>query len=132
MAAQQLPVHVLHVKDGRAPSSTTVLVDRLWPRGRRKDDAPWDEWLRAVAPTDELRRWYGHDPDRFEEFARRYRRELEDGQQADALADLVRKCHHGPIALMTATRDLEHSHARVLADLLADRLRAVTGLQRDR
>jgi uncharacterized protein YeaO (DUF488 family) len=120
VAAQQHPLDVTHVKDGRASTGTTVLVDRLWPRGQRKADAPWDAWLKAVAPSDELRRWYGHDPERFEEFTRRYRQELDDGEQAEALADLERRHREGPLTLMTATRDLEHSHARVLADLLTD------------
>lgn len=116
---------VVRVRDGRAPTGTTVLVDRLWPRGQRKAEAPWDEWLRAVAPSTELRRWYAHDPERFEEFARRYRRELEGGEQgqageqAQAFADLARRHRDGPVTLVTATRDLDHSHARVLADLLS-------------
>ena len=82
-----------------------VLVDRLWPRGVRKDDAPWDEWLRDVAPSSELRRWYGHEPSRFGEFAARYRAELARPPASEALAQLRERARAGPVLLITATRD---------------------------
>lgn len=96
---------------------TAVLVDRLWPRGVSKADAPFDQWLREVAPSTELRRWFAHDPARFDQFVERYRKELTLPEQAtafDALKTLARK---GPLVLMTAA-DLEHSHAGVLATWL--------------
>ncbi len=95
-----------------------VLVDRLWPRGLRRDEAAVDEWLREVAPSTELRRWYGHDPARFAEFARRYRTELRDAEHAEALRQLRTRVEAGPVTLLTATRDLEHAHTAVLLDLL--------------
>ncbi len=111
-------VDVTHVKDGRPDAGTVVMVDRVWPRGQRKADAPWDEWLKEVAPSTDLRRWYGHDPDRHDEFVRRYRDELSDGEQARAL-DHLRELHRdGVLVLMTATRELELSQAQVLADIL--------------
>ena len=91
-----------------------VLVDRIWPRGVRKADAQLGEWLKDVAPTTELRRWYGHDPDRFEEFERRYRAELRRPPASVALAHLVGLSRCGGLTLVTATRDVEHSAARVL------------------
>ncbi|HET9656983.1 MAG TPA: DUF488 family protein [Kineosporiaceae bacterium] len=97
-----------------------VLVDRLWPRGLRRDAAHLDEWLRGVAPSDELRRWYGHAPDRFEEFARRYRAELSRDGPAQALDRLRRLARSGTLTLLTATRDVERSQAAVLADLLTE------------
>ena len=97
-----------------------VLVDRLWPRGLRKDDAAVDMWLREVAPSDELRRWYGHDPSRFGEFADRYWAELSDPTRAAALEQLREFADAGPVTLLTATRDVAHSHATVLADVLAE------------
>lgn len=97
-----------------------VLVDRLWPRGLAKDAAAMDEWLKAVAPSDELRRWYGHDPERFGEFSRRYAGELTDPGRAVALAHLRDLARAGPLTLLTATRDLEHSQAAVLAEHLRD------------
>lgn len=96
-----------------------VLVDRLWPRGVARDGAPISEWLKDVAPSTELRRWYGHDADRFAEFARRYRDELADGPAADALSQLRR--NDGPLVLVTATRDVDHSAAAVLRDVLTRR-----------
>jgi uncharacterized protein YeaO (DUF488 family) len=95
-----------------------VLVDRLWPRGLSKDKAHLDEWLKAVAPSDELRRWYGHQPARFAEFRRRYEAELEEPERAEALHHLSDEARSGPLTLLTATKDLEHSEAAVLAQLL--------------
>jgi uncharacterized protein YeaO (DUF488 family) len=95
-----------------------VLVDRLWPRGLSKDRAHLDEWLKAVAPSDELRRWYGHQPARFAEFRRRYEAELTEPERAEALRHLRAETQSGPVTLLTATKDLEHSQAEVLAQLL--------------
>ena len=95
-----------------------VLVDRLWPRGLAKDAAHVDEWLKDVAPSTELRRWFGHDPDRFGEFARRYRAELATPPARDALARLRELTAQGTVTLLTATKDVTHSHAAVLTKLL--------------
>jgi len=97
---------------------TRVLVDRLWPRGVSKARAALDEWCKHVAPSDELRKWYGHDPARFEEFARRYRRELEDPGRAEALAHLRALASDGPVTLLTATKQTAISEAAVLAAVL--------------
>ncbi|MCV7026188.1 DUF488 family protein [Mycolicibacterium novocastrense] len=97
---------------------TRVLVDRLWPRGFRKDDPRAGRWLRAVAPSTELRRWYSHRPERFDEFVARYTAELETGEGAQALDELRSLLAEGPVVLVTATRDVEVSHAAVLRDLL--------------
>jgi uncharacterized protein YeaO (DUF488 family) len=98
-----------------------VFVDRLWPRGISKDDAPWDEWAKDLAPGSELRRWYGHDPARFEEFARRYREELRRPPGADAVARISGLGRKRRVVLLTATRDIDHSGARVLRDVLAEK-----------
>jgi uncharacterized protein YeaO (DUF488 family) len=98
-----------------------VLVDRLWPRGIRKDDAHLDEWNKDVAPSTELRKWYGHDVDRFDEFARRYRDELARTSGKDAVDALRRRARRAKVVLLTATKDVEHSGARVLLDVLHDR-----------
>ena len=95
-----------------------VLVDRLWPRGLAKAAGHIDEWLKAVAPSDELRRWYGHDPAKFAEFHRRYGDELHDPERAAAFAHLRELAAAGPVTLLTATRDLEHSQAADLAERL--------------
>lgn len=101
-----------------ASDGRRVLVDRLWPRGLAKDAAHIDEWLKAIAPSDELRRWYGHDPARFDEFRRRYGVELRDPERAGALLHLRELAASGTVTLLTATRDLEHSQAADLAERL--------------
>jgi uncharacterized protein YeaO (DUF488 family) len=95
-----------------------VLVDRLWPRGLTKADAALDEWLTDAAPSTDLRRWYDHRVERFDEFARRYRAELERPPASTAVARLVALAHERPVTLLTATRDIEHSGALVLREVL--------------
>jgi uncharacterized protein YeaO (DUF488 family) len=97
---------------------TRVLVDRIWPRGLTKAKAGLDEWCKQVAPSTQLRKWYHHDPDRFEEFGRRYRSELEDPERAEALAHLRDLAKHRTLTLLTATKQPEISEAEVLAGLL--------------
>ena len=96
-----------------------VLVDRLWPRGLSKQDAPFSVWMKDVAPSTDLRRWYGHTPERFAEFARRYRAELRSGPSHEALEDLRVLAAEGKVTLVTATKDLERSSAAVLRQVLA-------------
>lgn len=98
---------------------TRVLVDRVWPRGLRKDDAALDVWLRDVAPSTELRRWYRHDPKRFDEFRRRYLAELDSPERRQALTRLRELASEGRLTLLTATRDVAHSQAAVLAEQLS-------------
>jgi len=95
-----------------------VLVDRLWPRGLSRASADLDDWCKGVAPSAALRTWYGHDPDRFAEFERRYRRELDDPERADALRYLRELARCRTLTLLTATRNPEISEAGVLADVL--------------
>jgi uncharacterized protein YeaO (DUF488 family) len=96
-----------------------VLVDRLWPRGFTKARAAVDEWAKELAPSSELRRWYGHEPSRFDEFARRYRKELQ-GSDASATADRLRRMSSKRrVALVTATKDVDHSGAVVLLEVLS-------------
>lgn len=91
-----------------------VLVDRLWPRGLSKQEAHVDEWPRALTPSTELRRWY-HGPDgEYEEFCRRYEAELAEPEAAQALTGLRELAGEGPLTLLTATKDIEHSHTSVL------------------
>jgi uncharacterized protein YeaO (DUF488 family) len=114
-------VRVGRVYDELAPDDgLRVLVDRLWPRGMRKDDARIDLWAKDVAPSTELRRWYGHDPAKSAEFAKRYRAELESEPAKSALGDLVARARESDVMLLTATKDLELSQARVLRDVIAN------------
>ena len=115
----QPDVRVRRVYEEPEPQDgTRVLVDRLWPRGLRKDAARFDEWAKDVAPSTELRTWYGHDPEKFGEFRRRYTAELAEGTSRAALDHLAALTAAGPVTLLTATRDVGHSEAVVLAQLL--------------
>lgn len=112
-------VRMARVYDDPQPADgTRILVDRLWPRGLRKDEARIDSWLKQVAPTTELRRWYNHDPELFTEFDRRYRRELAEPEQHAALAQLRELAGAGPVTLLTASKHLDISHLTVLAAVL--------------
>ena len=93
-----------------------VLIDRLWPRGVSKHEAQLDEWARELAPSSELRRWFGHDPAKFAEFRRRYRGEL--AAQEEKLRELRRRARTGTLTLVYGARDSEHNDAVVLAELL--------------
>lgn len=99
---------------------TRVLVDRIWPRGLSKAKAHLDEWCKAVAPSTTLRTWYQHDPERFDEFTRRYRAELREPERAEALRHLRELAEHHTLTLLTATKHAEISEAVVLADLLRE------------
>jgi uncharacterized protein YeaO (DUF488 family) len=118
--SQRRNVELRRVYDGSG--GYRVLVDRLWPRGITKAEAALDEWLKDAAPSTELRRWYGHDIERFEEFARRYRAELGRPPTSAALDRLSELACRRPLTLLTATRDIEHSGARVLEQLVTSRL----------
>jgi uncharacterized protein YeaO (DUF488 family) len=113
-------VVVRRIYDPRAADDgIRVLVDRRWPRGVTKARAHLDEWCRDVAPSDALRKWYDHDPEKFEEFGRRYRRELEEPDRAAALQHLAELATEDRLTLLTATKSAEISQAAVLLRLLA-------------
>lgn len=95
-----------------------ILVDRLWPRGLRKDDADLYAWRKDVAPSTELRQFYGHRPERFAEFSKRYRAELRRADAKQAVEELLALARRRSVTLLTATRDLVHSGAAVLASHL--------------
>lgn len=116
-------VRIGRVYDPPDDDAARILVDRLWPRGLSKVKAALDEWCKQVAPSAELREWYAHDPDRFDEFRRRYEAELAAGEQADALAHLRELARDRPLILLTGSKALEISDAAVLADLLTGQLR---------
>lgn len=116
---RESPVRVRRVYDPpQADDGRRVLVDRVWPRGLRKADAHLDEWCKDAAPSTQLRTWYGHDPDKFAEFTRRYQTELDAEPAAAALKHLRELAADGPLTLLTATKDIQLSQAAVLAELL--------------
>ena len=113
-------VRVRRVYDAPEPTDgRRVLVDRLWPRGLSKEKAALDDWCKQVAPSTELRKWYAHDPDKFEEFAERYRAELNDPERAEALDELRKHAASGTLTLLTAARRSDISEATVLAEVLS-------------
>ncbi|MEU1622469.1 DUF488 family protein [Streptomyces sp. NPDC005722] len=105
-------------EDASPQEGKRVLVDRLWPRGVSKERAHLDAWLRDVAPSADLRRWYHHDTERFPEFRDRYLAELEDADHRPAVEHLRDLAGDGKVTLLTATKDADHSEAAVLADWL--------------
>ncbi|MGR3933114.1 DUF488 domain-containing protein [Streptomyces sp. BRA346] len=110
-------IRVRRVYDTPEPDDgTRVLVDRIWPRGLAKADAHLDEWAKAAAPSTELRRWYGHEPERYAEFARRYRAELAEPERREAVDHLRELAGQGTLTLLTSVKDLSHGHAGLLAD----------------
>ncbi len=106
-----------------------VLIDRLWPRGVSREDAKVDDWRRELAPSDELRQWFAHDPAKFSAFRERYRLELL--QHPEALAQLVMEAEHGRVTLVFAARDARFCNATVLKELVEENLdRAARGRRR--
>lgn len=97
-----------------------VLVERLWPRGMTKEDVAADEWRKEVAPSPELRKWYGHRPERWEEFQRRYRAELDAAPEG--WRPLLEAARQGPLTLLFSARDRERNSAVLLRDYLAAKL----------
>ncbi|BDZ45812.1 DUF488 domain-containing protein [Naasia aerilata] len=112
-----------------AADGARVLVDRLWPRGVDKDEAELTVWMKEIAPSPELRRWWGHDPARLAEFTKRYRAELDANPATDELVELLTK--HRAITLVYAAKDPRINHARVLAEYLAARERSGNGPHAD-
>jgi uncharacterized protein YeaO (DUF488 family) len=101
-----------------------VLVERLWPRGLKKTDAHFDQWLKDVAPSDDLRKWFGHDPERWVEFKKRYEHDLRAaGPARDAVTALLDQARSGNLTLVYAAKDEEHNSALVLKKEIERRLR---------
>lgn len=109
--------------DKERGSGARVLVDRVWPRGIRRESLGLDLWLRDLGPSDELRKWFGHRPERWEEFRRRYRAELRGEQQQELLGQLVELAHKGPVTLLYSARDEQRNQAVVVREVLQERLR---------
>ena len=114
-----------HIKLKRAyeppapDDGTRILIDRLWPRGVKKADAAIDEWMKDIAPSNGLRKWFGHDPARWQEFRRRYQSEIQ--QHPDQFGRLCTLAQHGRITLVFSAHDEAHNDAVVLKDLLLGR-----------
>jgi uncharacterized protein YeaO (DUF488 family) len=118
----KIPAANVKLKRAYAPASAEdgkrVLVDRLWPRGLSKRRAAVDQWMKDIAPSPGLRKWFGHDPARWNEFRRRYAREIR--HQGELLDELRRLARHGTVTLVYAARDEDHNDAVVLRTLLLE------------
>ena len=101
-------------------SGARLLVDRIWPRGLRKADLRLDDWIREVAPSSNLRKWFGHDPDKWDGFGDRYRAELDGNTQA--VARCLAWCQKGPVVLLYGAKDRDRNQAVILRDYLGERL----------
>ncbi len=114
-------IRIRRVRDPMADDEgTRVLVDRIWPRGLRRADVVFDHWLKEVTPSPELRRWFGHDPARWQDFRLHYLTELStEPTRAALLLDL---CEDPPVTLLYDARDRQHNHAIVLREFLLDQL----------
>ena len=117
MATHKVQVRRVYEAPARGDGNR-VLVDRIWPRGLTKEKANLDEWCKTVAPSTELRKWYHHDPQRYSEFARRYREELTEPERAEALAHLRTLAKERDLTLLTASKAVDISEATVLAAML--------------
>lgn len=93
-----------------------ILIDRLWPRGLKKEDLKMDEWLKEIAPSDQLRKWFSHDPKKYEEFKKRYAKELED--KSGILTRIKTEAKKGTVTILFSAKDTEHNNATALRELL--------------
>jgi len=112
-------IRLKRVYDPHADSDgKRILVDRLWPRGIKKADAGLDLWLKDIAPSDGLRKWFSHDPSRWQEFKKRYRKELEDRQ--DLISDLRTEARNKTVTLLFAAKDTERNNAVALKEIIEE------------
>jgi uncharacterized protein YeaO (DUF488 family) len=118
-------IKLARVYESHAPHGTRFLVERLWPRGIRKEYLHFSAWLKDAAPSDSLRRWFQHDVSKWTEFQRRYRAEL--SQHPDAWAPILTAANSGDVVLLYSSHDTEHNNAVVLRDYLNERLERRVG-----
>jgi uncharacterized protein YeaO (DUF488 family) len=117
------PIRLQRAYDEPTPADGyRVLVDRVWPRGRTRDELRLDLWARDLGPSTELRKWFGHRVERWPEFRARYHQELAAADPAAALDALAERARSGPVTLVFGARDTEHNQARVIAEELERRL----------
>ncbi len=97
-----------------------ILVDRIWPRGLSKERARLSDWRKELAPSNDLRKWFGHDPERWEEFKERYRAELEEAGNVEEVREISDMAEEGNVTLVFGTKDTEHSNARALESFIRE------------
>ena len=117
MIMERMTINIQRIYDTAKTDGYRVLVDRLWPRGVSREKAALDEWAKDLAPSADLRTWFGHKPERFKEFAARYQHELDTN--ADAVKEFVARCKaHKNVVLLYGAKDPQVNHALVLQDYL--------------
>ena len=119
-----MPVNIKRAYDKPSVADgTRILVDGLWPRGITKADLRISKWEKGIAPSQALRKWYGHDPDKWPEFRKRYRRELGESPRKEALDHLILLAGQGNLTLVFGARDAERSNAAVIAEMIETKLK---------
>ena len=116
-----MPVQIKRIyEDVKKNDGVRVLVDRVWPRGMAKEDAKLDHWMKEIGPSNDLRKWFGHDPNKFGDFKQKYKKELESGEQQEELEQLKKltKQHNKNITLLFGAKDEKHNQANVLKEIL--------------
>jgi uncharacterized protein YeaO (DUF488 family) len=114
---EKMPIEVKRIYEAAEPGDgVRILIDRLWPRGLAREGAKLDAWLKEIAPSTELRKWFGHDPEKWPEFKRRYFEEM-DGRE-HALQELLAMVRAGQVPLLYGARDEQHNHAVALREYL--------------
>lgn len=112
-------INIKRVYDPVSPQDgRRILVDRLWPRGIEKEKAKIDEWLKDIAPSNELRKWFFHDPSKWQEFRDRYKKDLKNKQ--DLIEKIVTEIKKGPVTILYSAKDVEHNNARVLKEVIEE------------
>ena len=117
-----MPIFLKRVYDEIEPNDgKRILVDRLWPRGVRKDSSKIDEWIKEISPSNELRKWYAHDPDKWNQFKEKYWKEIEN--QKEILLKLAKDCREGKITLLYSTKETRYNNAVALKEFLETRIK---------
>ncbi len=106
-----------------AADGKRIYIDRLWPRGLTKEEASFDEWLKDLAPSDDLRRWFGHQPEKFREFRQRYFQELSQPEPHAQLKEIAETANKSDVTLLYSAKDTEHNDAVVLAEVIGKLMR---------
>lgn len=109
-------------EDYEKEDGTRILIDRLWPRGVKKEDAKIDKWIKEIAPTPELRKWFHKDIERFYEFKERYRKELANNEEtSSAVTEVLENLQEDDVTLIFAAKDEQRNHAKVLQEFLEEK-----------
>ncbi len=111
-------IKIKRIYDSASPDDgKRIYIDRLWPRGMKKEEVKIDEWLKEISPSDDLRKWFGHDPSKYEEFKKRYKKELE--KHLDILERIKKEGKRKTVTLLFSAKDEEHNNATVMREILS-------------